>query len=247
MCVARDALHRRHLAEGVIEHVAPVAEHVGDDPAAVFRAVVPRRTLRGLPAPVALEHPVAELAAHAEDAAEEAGVDEPLELADARQEQLVLHDAVLHARLVGEPREIERLLRAHGERLLAVDVLPALDRAAHVRRAKLRQRRVEVDRIVLVRERLLEIRRDTDRCRTASASARSLRSSRPTRIGSGISRVPSGIGTPPCCADRDDRAHEVLVEAHASRDAVHDDADAVPADMCDAVCVECVECACTYV
>ena len=27
--------------------------------------------------------------------------------------------------------------------------------------------------------------------------------------------------------DRDDRAHEVLVEAHASRDAVHDDADAV--------------------
>ena len=103
---------RRHLAEGVIEHVAPVAEHVGDDPAAVLRAVVPRRTLRGLPAPVALEHPVAELTAHAEDAAEEAGVDEPLELADARQEQLVLHDAVLHARLVGEAREVERLLRA---------------------------------------------------------------------------------------------------------------------------------------
>ena len=72
------------------------------------RAVVPRRTLRRLP--VALEHPVAELAAHAEDAPEEARVDEPLQLADAGQEQLVLHHAVLHPRLVGEPREIERFL-----------------------------------------------------------------------------------------------------------------------------------------
>src|SRR5215212_6372491 len=104
-----DALHGRHLAEGVIEHVAPVAEHVGDDPTAILGAVVPRRALRRLP--VALEHPVAELAAHAEDAAEESSVHETLELPDAGKEQLVLHDTVLHARLVGESRQIERFVR----------------------------------------------------------------------------------------------------------------------------------------
>jgi hypothetical protein len=66
---------------------------------------------------------------------------------------------VLDAGLVGEPRQIERLFRAHRQRLLAVHVLPALDRAANVRRAKLGERRVEVDRIRIVRERLLEIGR----------------------------------------------------------------------------------------
>ena len=50
------------VAEGVVEHVAPVAEHVEDDAAAVLGAVVPGRALRRLQ--VALEHPVAELAAH---------------------------------------------------------------------------------------------------------------------------------------------------------------------------------------
>ena len=71
-------------------HVAPVAEHVEDDAAAVALAVVPRRALRR-DAPVALEHPVAELAAHREHAAEEAGVAQHRELLQARQEQLVLH------------------------------------------------------------------------------------------------------------------------------------------------------------
>ena len=59
-----------HVAEDVVEHVAPVAEHVEDDAAAVFGAVVPGRALGRLQ--VALEHPVAELAADREDAAEEA-------------------------------------------------------------------------------------------------------------------------------------------------------------------------------
>ena len=68
-----EAADRLHLAEQVVEHVAPVAEHIEDDAAAIGLAVVPARALRRL-APVALEHPVAELAAHREDAAEEAGI-----------------------------------------------------------------------------------------------------------------------------------------------------------------------------
>jgi len=82
-----------------------VAEHVDDDAAVVLLAVIPRRALRRLP-PVALEDPVAELAAHREDPAEEAAIDEPLQLADPGQEQLVLHHAVLHAAPAREPRQL---------------------------------------------------------------------------------------------------------------------------------------------
>src|SRR6478736_3440024 len=68
-----EAAHRLDLAEQVVEHVAPVAQHVEDDAAAILLAVVPRRALsRGLSSlAVALEHPVAELAAHREDFSEE--------------------------------------------------------------------------------------------------------------------------------------------------------------------------------
>ena len=81
MCVAPTAQTERTGAEHVVEHVAPVGEHVDDDPAAVLGAVVPRRPLR---LRVALEDPVAELAAHGEDAPEEAAVDQPPQLAAAR-------------------------------------------------------------------------------------------------------------------------------------------------------------------
>ena len=120
---AGDALD---IAEQVVEHVAPVAHHVEDDAAALRLLVVPRRPLRRLP--VALEHPVAELAAHREDAAEEAGVDQHLELEQARQEQLVLHHAVLDAGLLRGADEIERVLQRLRHRLLAIDVLAGLHR-----------------------------------------------------------------------------------------------------------------------
>ncbi|CAM5285557.1 hypothetical protein SALBM135S_03573 [Streptomyces alboniger] len=80
-------------------------EHVDDDAAAVLGAVVPGRALGGLPA--ALEAPVAELPAHRQDPAEETGVDEPLQLEQARQKELVLDDAVLDAGVPGEPGEVE--------------------------------------------------------------------------------------------------------------------------------------------
>src|SRR5690606_36439425 len=64
---------RLHAAEEVLEDVVPVREHVDDDAAAVFGAVVPAGALGGLP--VTLEDPVAELTAHREDASEETGLD----------------------------------------------------------------------------------------------------------------------------------------------------------------------------
>src|SRR6476660_9941146 len=58
--------HRFHRSEKVVQDVAPVAEHVDDDAAALFLAVIPRRALDGHR--VTLEYSIAELAADAEDA-----------------------------------------------------------------------------------------------------------------------------------------------------------------------------------
>src|SRR2546425_11948448 len=76
------ALHSLHRAEGMGGQVAPVGEHVDDDPAAVLRAVVPGRSLcRGA---VPLEHPVPELTTHAQDTADAAPGDQMLQLAQPR-------------------------------------------------------------------------------------------------------------------------------------------------------------------
>src|SRR5579859_7129104 len=64
-----EAAHCLDFAKEVIEHVAPVAQHVEDDAAAVLLPVVPRRALGARLSflAIALEDPVAELAAHGED------------------------------------------------------------------------------------------------------------------------------------------------------------------------------------
>ena len=64
-----------------------MAQNIQDDAAAFRFLVVPTRSLRRL-SPIALEHPVAELAAYGEDAPEKARVAQHLELAQAGQEQL---------------------------------------------------------------------------------------------------------------------------------------------------------------
>ena len=124
------ATDRLDLAEGVVENIAPVAKHVEDDSAVVFLSVVPRRTLRSLPA--SLEDPVAELATHSKDAAEEAGVDEAAQLANAGKEELVLHDACLDAGFLSGLGELDGALHCRREWLFAVDVLAGGDRLQHI-------------------------------------------------------------------------------------------------------------------
>ena len=77
--------HRLHPPEQVLQHVVPVREHVEHHAAAVLGAVVPARSLGG--EQVALEHPVAELPAYREDPSEEPGVDQPLQLEQARADR----------------------------------------------------------------------------------------------------------------------------------------------------------------
>ena len=110
--VGAQAEHAPDVAEQVVEHVAPVAEHVQDDATAVRLPVVPGRALRGLP--VALEHPVAEVALDREDAPEEAGVRQHLELLQPRQPELVLDHAVPDAGRLGGAPDRKRVVEALG-------------------------------------------------------------------------------------------------------------------------------------
>ncbi len=90
-----EAAHGFDRAEEIVEHVAPMRHHIEDYAAAIGFAIVPGRALRRLP--VALEHPIAEFAAHREDAAEEAAVAQHGDFAQTGEVELVLHDAAFHA------------------------------------------------------------------------------------------------------------------------------------------------------
>jgi hypothetical protein len=88
------------------------------------------------------------------------------------------------------------------------------------------ERRVEVDRVRVVRERLFEISsHPMDAVLLRQRAQLPLVAPDEDRIG----HQPRAVRhrDAPLLADRDDRANEVLVEPHASRDAVHDDADRV--------------------
>ena len=127
-------------------------------------AIVPRRPLRGLQ--VALEHPVAELAAYRQEAAEETGVDHQFQLTQAGQEQLVLHDAVLDAGGLGLAHRRHGFFQVRGDGFLAIDVLAGVDSLGDKRRPHLGGGGIEEDRVVLVVQRLVEI------CRPAGDAVR---------------------------------------------------------------------------
>ena len=195
MCVAPRQLTRLHVAEQVVQHVAPVAEHVDDDPAVVFLAVVPGRALGG--DGVALEHPVAELAAHREDLAEEVLLLQAAQLQQAGQPQLVLHHAVLHAGLGGHLVQLERGLGVHRRRLLAVDVLAGGDRLAHALGPAAGGLGVEVDLVLRIAQHGVEVGGDLLHARLLAQLAQLVRvAADQDRVGhDGLAR-PSI--TPPC-------------------------------------------------
>src|SRR5690606_16823684 len=68
------------------------------------------------------------LAAHREDASEEALIDESLQLADAGEPEFVLHDAVLDPALAAEAGEAHGLGGLDGGGFFTVDRLAGLDR-----------------------------------------------------------------------------------------------------------------------
>ncbi len=221
-----EAGERLHAAEEVVDDVAPVAEHVDDDAAAVFLPVVPRGALGGLPVGAPLKDPVAELAADGEDLPEEARVDQPLQLQEAGKPKLVLDDAVLQAgggRLVVEG---EGLGGRDGGRLLAVDRLLRGDGLADALGAAVGGLGIEVDLVEGIGEGRVEVGRVAlDAVGVGQLAELVLVAADEDRVGH--DRLPGGELHAALLPDREDRADEVLVGAHASRDAVHDDADLV--------------------
>src|ERR1035437_10301846 len=210
-----------HRSEEVVEDVAPVAEHVDDDAAAGFLAVVPGGALYG--DGVALEDPVAELAAHAEDPAEKTEVHQGFQLHHAGQPELVLYHAVLDACLLGEREGFERGFEAVGDGLLAVDVLAGGDGLLDVGGAAVGGLRVEVDPIVWAGEDAIQIGGPGD---TAAVGADGF------ELG-GVAPYQNRLGHDAFAGteldaallhDGVDGAAQVLIQAHASGDAVHDDA-----------------------
>src|SRR5690606_32035107 len=103
-----DARDRAYLADQLVEDIAPMREHIEDQPAALGLLVVPARTLRGMH--VAVEYPPAEIELHGEDAAEIAAVPQLGELLQAGQEQLVLNHAVLQPRRHRGARDRQRFV-----------------------------------------------------------------------------------------------------------------------------------------
>src|SRR5438105_8822086 len=221
------AAQRLHLAEEVVEHVAPVAEHVENDAAAVLLAVVPRRPLRWHV--IALEHPVAELAAHGKKAAEKSIVAQLLQLEEARQPELVLYLPVLDARLLRRPVKVIRLGERGRHRLFAVHVLPGRDGALEEPRPQLGGGGVEKDSIIALERRAevgapaLEAVLFCKRFKLPSIAADE------QRVGHEARAVLERHAA--LLADGEDGADEVLVHAHAAADPVHDDADALLAHL----------------
>ena len=199
-----------------------MGEHVGNHPAAVFLAVVPRWPLPRLP--VALKHPVAELAAHREDAPKEAAVHQALELEQTGQPQLVLHHAVLDPRLPRLPRQVQGGGQVVGQGLLAVDLLAGGNRLAHAVRPLSRRLGVEVDRVLRVGQAGVQVGAPPlQAVRLRQCPQLGLAPPHQDRLREGD--IPVGQRHPALLADGEDRADEVLIRPHAPRDAVHDDAN----------------------
>ena len=197
-------------------------EHVQDDSAASVLAVVPGRALRGKP--VALEHPVPELKPHREHAAEEAVLDEPAELNDPRQEQLVLDDAVSDPGLARGACQLHRAVQGVGDGLLGVHVLAGRDGLPQARLAGRGDLCVEVDIDTWVAKDIVQAGRPAPDAVPLGNLAQPLRIA-PDQDRLGEDRRPVIEQDPALIANREQRPDQMLPVAHPAGHAVHGDVD----------------------
>ena len=201
-----------------------MANHVENDAAAVFGAIIPRRPLRFLP--ISFEDPIAELAAHREHAAEESGIAQEGEFLQARQEQLVLHHAVLEPLAVAEFHDRNRLFEVGCGRLFAIDVLAGVKRSGQQPRPRLRSGGIEEHRVFLVGQGCVEVGGPAFHSKSLGERF-DLRRIAADQNRIGHHAIAIGQLHTALIADRNDRANQMLVEAHAAGDTVHDHAEAL--------------------
>src|SRR5215472_8633121 len=131
------------LAEQTIEDVAPVGEHIEDQPAPRLLAVIPTWSLRRVE--LAVEHPPAKIQSHRQHTSKEIGFVELPQLDEPGQEQFVLHGAVLQPGVTGAPRQIQRIVERFGDRLFEIDVLARGEPRSGAARPPSGRARVEID------------------------------------------------------------------------------------------------------
>ena len=216
--------HRLDRGDHVVEHVAPVAEHVRDHAAAVLLAVVPRRALRRHPVP--FEDPIAEFTAHAENLAEKTAVAQALELDETGQIKFVMHDAVLDALGLGMFGNRDGLFQPFRDRLFRIDMLARVDRLAQQTGAHLGAGGVKEDGVIGVGQRGIEIGGVTfDAVFGGQLGDLLFVAADDDHVGHQTITVFQQHAAP--IADRQNRADQVLVHPHPSGNTMHDDADAL--------------------
>ena len=217
--VGGDAGEPLDRAEKVVDHVAPVGEHIENDAAALGLLVVPGGALGRLV--LAIEDPVAELAAHGQNAAKETGVDQILELQKTGQKQLILDNAIADPGVDRRARQLQRILGIACGRLFAVDRLARLDRLQCIRHPQVGGQRIEIDAVVVVGERLVQVG-----CPLAYIVG-SGEMPQLVRIAADQHRlrhdaVAVGGGHAALFPDRQNRTDQMLIRAHAPGDAIQD-------------------------
>jgi len=157
---------------------------------------------------------------------EEAAVDEGFEFEETGEPKFVLHNAGLHARGLREGVEFERGGGVARGRFFAVDVFPSGNRGANRIGAERRALRVEINLIRGVFEERREVGReffDT----TALGELRKFDGVASDENRIGHDELGRRDFEAALLHDGDKRTEQMLVGAHASGDAVHDDANFV--------------------
>ncbi len=228
-----DAGHGLDGSKQFVEHVAPVCEHVEDDPATVLGSIVPGRSLGGLPVP--LEDPVAELPADGQDATEESAVHESRQLPQAGEEQLVLDDPVHDPGCPRGTGQVDRRVQVVGKGLLAVDVLASRYGRPDGIGAQRGQLRIEVDVDLGIGQHGVEVGRGPFESIGYGKAVQLV------GVASDQDRLwPDGYLVAPVntalLANRQDRAQQVLVAPHPASHAIHGDGDSALVHSGDSMC-----------
>ena len=214
---------RGRRAEQVVDDVAPVREHIEHQPAAGRFPVVPGGALRR--DMLAVEDPPAEFQLHRQQLAEAAEVQHGLQLGQARQVDLVLHDGVLGAGGLGIGAQGDHLGQRLGDRLLQIDMLAGGQRPAGQLGPAAAEGAFEEELVLRVGQRRIEVRRPAG---DAEALGQRLQLVGGAADQDGVGHQPVAIGQrqPALGADRQQAVHQVLRGADAAGGTMHDDADA---------------------
>ena len=209
------------LAEEIIDDITPVAVHVYNDSAAIFATVIPAWALGRLIFIMTSEDPVSKFAAHRKDLTKEAGLLQLLEGLNSRKPKLVLDRAVFHSGSLCNLRDAIRFRRKNRRGLLAINVLSRSDGPLKKTNPVGSPRSVEKNLIRVICEHPIKIGgvflysmflRQRLKLFLIAAGQNGIRHQDRAILQS----------HPALLANREDRAHEVLIGSHASGDAVHD-------------------------